>query len=266
MPFADSDGIRIYYDDTGEGEPALLCLPGWCNTHTIFEPLAERLSADHRVLAMDWRGHGKSQASDRDFGFAEMARDAVAVMQDSGAQSVIPIAQGQAPWAAVELYRLLGERGPKIVISSWPVISPSGNPLASRFLNAIRALQYYERWREGAEQLLTMWLNGAPAFVETQIREQMLRQGFEMWSRGGREILAMCALEGEPLRMLSNFSPPVSVLHVYCQPRAPEFLAVQESFAREHPWYSVHRLEGVSQFPTVEVPDETAAVIRKFLR
>jgi pimeloyl-ACP methyl ester carboxylesterase len=266
MPFADSDGIRIFYDDTGEGEPALLCLPGWCNTHTIFEPLAERLSADHRVLAMDWRGHGNSQASDRDFGFPEMARDAVAVMQDSGAQSVIPIAQGQAPWAAVELHRLLGERVPKIVISSWPVISPSGNPLASRFLNAIRALQYYERWREGAEQLLTMWLNGAPAFVETQIREQMLRQGFEMWSRGGREILAMYALEGEPLRVLSNFSPPVSVLHVYCQPRAPEFLAVQESFAREHPWYSVHRLEGVSQFPTVEVPDETAAVIREFLR
>jgi pimeloyl-ACP methyl ester carboxylesterase len=228
--------------------------------------LAERLSADHRVLAIDWRGHGNSQASDRDFGFAEMAEDAVAVMQDSGAHSVIPIAQGQAPWAAVELHRLLGERAPKIVVSSWPVISPSGNPLASRFLNAIRALGYYERWREGAEQLLTMWLSGAPAAVEAQIREQMLRQGFEMWSRGGREILAMYALEGEPLRVLSNFSPQVPVLHVYCQPRAPEFLSVQEAFAREHPWYSVHRLEGVSQFPTVEVPDETAAVIREFLR
>ena len=266
MPFADSEGIRIYYDDTGEGEPALLCLPGWCNTHALFAPLAERLSNDHRVLAMDWRGHGNSQASDRDFGFPEMARDALAVMRDSGAQSVIPIAQGQAPWAAVELHRLLGERVPKMVISSWPVISPSGNPLASRFLNAIRALQYYERWRDGAERLLTMWLSDAPATVETQIREQMLRQGYETWSRAGREILAMYALEGEPLRVLSDLSPPVPVLHVYCQPRAPEFLAVQESFAREHPWYSVHRLEGVSQFPTVEVPDETTAVIGEFLR
>jgi pimeloyl-ACP methyl ester carboxylesterase len=176
MPFADSEGIRIYYDDRGEGEPALLCLPGWCNTHTIFTPLAEHLSADHRVLVMDWRGHGNSQASDRDFGFPEMAGDAVAVMQDSGAQSVIPIAQGQAPWAAVELHRLLSERMPKMVASSWPVISPSANPLASRFLNAIRALGYYERWREGAEQLLRMWLSGAPPSVETQIRNQMLRR------------------------------------------------------------------------------------------
>jgi pimeloyl-ACP methyl ester carboxylesterase len=266
MPFADSEGIRIYYDDTGEGEPALLCLPGWCYTHTIFEPLAERLSADHRVLAMDWRGHGNSQASDRDFGFAEMAGDAVAVIEASGARSVIPIAQGQAPWVTIELHRRLGERMPKIVASSWPVISPSGNPLASRFLNAIRACQYYERWREGAEQLLTMWLSGAPASVETQIRDQMLRQGYETWSRAGREILAMYALEGEPLRVLSTFSSPVPVLHVYSQPRAPEFLSAQESFAREHPWYSVHRLEGVSQFPTLEVPDETADVIREFIQ
>ncbi len=265
MPFADSEGIRIYYDDSGEGEPALLCLPGWCNTHTIFAALAERLSADHRVLAMDWRGHGNSQASDRDFGFAEMAGDAVAVMQDSGAQSVIPIAQGQAPWAAVELHQLLGERMPKMVISSWPVISPSGNPLASRFLGAIRAVQYYERWREGAEQLLTMWLSGAPASVETQIRSQMLSHGYEMWSRAGREISAMFEQEGDPLTALSKLSPPVDVLHVYAQPSAPEYLSTQEAFAREHPWFHVRRLEAASQFPTLEVPDETAAVVREFI-
>jgi hypothetical protein len=155
---------------------------------------------------------------------------------------------------------------PTNVASICPVISHSGYPLASRVLNAIRALQYYERWREGAEQLLTMWLSGAPASVETQIRNQMLLQGYATWSRAGREILAMYALEGEPLRVLSNFSPPVPVLNVYCQPRTPEFLAVQESFAREHPWYSVHRLEGVSQFPTLEVPEEMAGVIREFIR
>jgi pimeloyl-ACP methyl ester carboxylesterase len=126
MPFADSEGIRIYYDDRGEGEPVLLCLPGWCNDHTIFTPLAERLSADYRVLALDWRGHGHSQASDRDFGFAENAVDALAVVEASGAQSVVPIAQGQAPWGAIELHRLLGERMPKMVLSSWPVISPVG--------------------------------------------------------------------------------------------------------------------------------------------
>jgi hypothetical protein len=111
-----------------------------------------------------------------------------------------------------------------------------------------------------------MWLSGAPASVETHIRNQMLLQGYATWSRAGREILAMYALEGEPLRVLSDLSPQVPVLHVYSQPRAPEFLKVQEAFAQEHPWYSVHRLEGVSQFPTLEVPDEMASVITEFIR
>jgi len=52
---------------------------------------------------------------------------------------------------------------------------------------------------------------------------------------------------------------------VYAQPRAPEFLSAQESVARDHPWFAVRRLEAVSHFPTLEVPDETADVIREFI-
>src|ERR687886_223576 len=98
MPFADSEGTRIYYDDRGTGEPVLLCLSGWCVHHTIYEPLVERMSGHHRVLAMDWRGHGQSQASDQDFGYAEMVADVLAVLQASGAPSVIPISQAHGGW------------------------------------------------------------------------------------------------------------------------------------------------------------------------
>ena len=174
---------------------------------------------------MDWRGHGMSQAPDGDFGFAEMAWDAIAVILDSGAHSVIPIGQGQLPWVAVELRRRLGERVPKMVASSWPVISLRGNPLAPRFLGAMEAVQDEAHWRETAEQVVTMFVGGAPASVQTQIRNQMLlSHGYEMWSRAGREISAIFAREGDPLTALSKLSPPVPVLHVYAQPPAPEYL------------------------------------------
>ena len=48
------------YDDCGEGDDAILFLPGWCGPRTIFQPIADRLSADHRTLALDWRGQGFS--------------------------------------------------------------------------------------------------------------------------------------------------------------------------------------------------------------
>jgi len=266
MAFADSEGTRIYYDDRGKGEPVLLCLPGWCVHHTMFVPLAERLSAQHRVLVMDWRGHGKSQASDRDFGHAEMLADALAVIQASRAQSVIPIAQAHGGWVAIELRRRLDQRVPKMVFTSWNPIFTSGNPLAPPFLAAMQAMQDNARWRETVEQIFTTWLSRAPASLDTHIRTEMGSHSFEMWSRAGREIVAMYAREGDPLQALSELSPPVPVLHVYAQPRAPEYLSTQESFARDHPWFAVRRLEAVSHFPTLEVPDETASVMREFIQ
>jgi hypothetical protein len=138
---------------------------------------------------MDWRGHGKSQASDGDFGFTEMAGDALAVIEASGAHSVIPIAQGQIPWVAVELRRQLGERMTRIVAISWPVISTSGNSLAPRFLGVLQALQDEARWREGAEQMMRMFLSGAPASVARQMRNEMGSHGFDS---GPRKYRAMC--------------------------------------------------------------------------
>lgn len=265
MAFADSEGTRIYYDDKGKGEPVLLCLTGWCVHHTIFLPLAERLSAQHRVLAMDWRGHGKSQAPDQDFGYAEMLADAISVIEASGAQSVIPIAQAHGGWVAIELRRRLEKRVPKIVSISWNPFFTSGNPVASQFLRAREALQDHALWRDTLEQMLTGWLSGAPASVNTHIRNEMESHGFEDWARAGREISAMYARHGDPLQALSQLNPPVSALHVYVEPHAPEYLSEQESFARDHSWFAVRRLKAVSHFPTLEVPDETARVIREFI-
>ena len=274
MPFADSDGTRIYYDDRGTGEPVILCLPGWCVHHTIYAPLAERLSADQRVLAMDWRGHGGSQESDGDFGYPEMVADVVAVIEASGANSVITIAQAHGGWVAVELRRRLGERVPKMIFISWNPIITGGNPLAPPSLREVpvlqtttfwQALQDEDRWSEAVKQVVTTWVGDAPASVAKQIWDDTGTHGYEMWSRGGREISAMFARETDPVQAFSSFSPPVPVLHVYAQPRAPEFLSAQEAVAQEHPWFAVRRLEAVSHFPQLEVPDETAAVIREFI-
>jgi pimeloyl-ACP methyl ester carboxylesterase len=130
----------------------------------------------------------------------------------------------------------------------------------------MQGLQDNARWRETVEQLLTMWLSGAPASVATHIRNEMESHGFEDWARAAREIVAVYAREGNPLQALSELSPPVPVLHVYAQPRTPEYLSIQESFARDHPWFAVRRLEAVSHFPMLEVPDKTEGVIREFIQ
>jgi len=60
--FFDSNGVRIRYVDVGTGEPVVL-IHGYTNFiegNWIETGVLENLSKDHRVIALDLRGHGKS--------------------------------------------------------------------------------------------------------------------------------------------------------------------------------------------------------------
>jgi pimeloyl-ACP methyl ester carboxylesterase len=58
--FFDSSGVRLRYIMTGNGEPVVLVHGLGANAEYHFVPLIKDLSRDHLVIAMDCRGHGKS--------------------------------------------------------------------------------------------------------------------------------------------------------------------------------------------------------------
>ena len=80
MAETQSSGGRIDYSDNGQGEPALLLMPGWCATRKAFGAMAELSAKRRRVLALNWRGHGNSAVADTDFGEAALVEDALAVI------------------------------------------------------------------------------------------------------------------------------------------------------------------------------------------
>src|SRR5438067_13606462 len=97
------------------------------------------------------------------------------------------------------------------------------------------------------------------------VRQEMGTYGFAMWARAGREILAAYTRAGSPLKALAELSPPVPTLHLYSQPADPGYLAAQEAFAAEHPWFHVRRLPARSHFPMLEVPEMVATEIEQFV-
>ena len=60
MTVAQIDGVGIYYEVTGAGEPLLL-IHGAANSGLWFGDLASRLAETHRVIVPDLRGLGRSQ-------------------------------------------------------------------------------------------------------------------------------------------------------------------------------------------------------------
>ena len=60
--YPSADGLSLYYRDyDGEASKTpLLCLPGLTRNARDFEAFAERMSPQHRVLSLEFRGRGES--------------------------------------------------------------------------------------------------------------------------------------------------------------------------------------------------------------
>ena len=75
--FFQSDGVRIRYVVAGHGD-AVVLIHRWSASAEMWEPLIKNLSRDHRVIAMDCRGHGKSDKPHDPTAYGdEMVKDVV---------------------------------------------------------------------------------------------------------------------------------------------------------------------------------------------
>ena len=82
MPIANNHGVRLHWDEKGQGTPVLLVM-GHRYSSAMWYPVIPALSAEHRLIWFDNRGTGQSDAP-RGFTVGDMADDAFAVMDAAG--------------------------------------------------------------------------------------------------------------------------------------------------------------------------------------
>jgi pimeloyl-ACP methyl ester carboxylesterase len=81
--FFDSGGVKIYYRVEGKGEPVLLIHGFATNAYYqwVYPGVFRALAKDHRVIALDVRGHGRSdKPTEIDKYGTEMVEDAVRLL------------------------------------------------------------------------------------------------------------------------------------------------------------------------------------------
>ncbi len=101
--FVETNGVKIYYEIHGEGEPLLL-LHGFTLSSKRWAPWIEDLSKDHQLIIPDLRGHGNSTNPSKAFTHKMAAIDMYGLMdhlkidrfqamgQSSGAMTLIQMA------------------------------------------------------------------------------------------------------------------------------------------------------------------------------
>ena len=75
-----STGATVAVTDVGSGTPLVL-LHGVCMSRHFFERNVQALAADHRIVALDFRGHGASPSIEGGHSIAQYARDVRALIE-----------------------------------------------------------------------------------------------------------------------------------------------------------------------------------------
>lgn len=91
--------VTLRYVDEGDGAPPLLFVHGWACDHTHFAPQAAQFAPRHRVVSLDQRGFGTSDAPEQDYTLEGFADDLAAACE--GLDLQCPVIVGHSLGGAV---------------------------------------------------------------------------------------------------------------------------------------------------------------------
>jgi pimeloyl-ACP methyl ester carboxylesterase len=95
MKFTDSveslDGVKIVYEVSGNGEPALVFAHCWCGSRSYLKEQVEHFSKKHICISLDLAGHGESGINRERWTIEAFAQDVVAVVKKINPGKVILI-------------------------------------------------------------------------------------------------------------------------------------------------------------------------------
>ena len=110
MPYADVNGQRVHFLDSGGGGTPLVLGHGFLMDHEMFAPQVAALGGRFRVVAWDARGHGETVTSPEDFSYWDLAEDLRALLDTLGIERAVVGGVSQGGFVALRFALRYPER------------------------------------------------------------------------------------------------------------------------------------------------------------
>jgi len=225
--FVERDGVRVFYEAYGDGEPTVLLLPTWSVVHSRCWKMQIPYLARHcRVITFDGRGNGRSDrpAEPEAYAETEFAADALAVMDATGTDRAVLVCLSRGAERSLHLTAAHPERVAGIVFIAPAVPLPPATPRASAEQGFVTPLESYEGWGKWNQHY---WLAEHEAFLEfffsqvftephsTKQREDSVGWGLDTdpESLVATQLAPRLAGEAGVLELTKDVRCPVLVIH-----------------------------------------------------
>ena len=141
---ADSQGVKIAYELRGDGEPLVL-VHGLAYDRAGWGRLPDLLAERFRVVLVDNRGVGESDAPEGPYAVAQMAADVAAVLDDAGIERTNLFGVSLGGYIAQEFALTYPSRVAKLVLCSTAPGGPKAQPMPAAGLEAFGKFPTLER-------------------------------------------------------------------------------------------------------------------------
>jgi 3-oxoadipate enol-lactonase len=261
MPFTNVGDARIHYEVTGPktGEPVVLIMGlGW--DMSGWDLMLPHLKG-YRVLRLDNRGAGSSDAPDKPYSIVGMADDTVKVMDAAGMSSAHVYGASLGSMIAQEIALSHPERVRSLILGcpSPGVIAVPGSPGIIRLMLTRGQYTPEEAFRKAAPYLFHRALQQSPELIEEAMQRRLAIPVNPVGYR--RQLQA--PLRWSSLRRLPRLRIPTLVMHGDHDRLIPDLNG--RLIARLIPNARFHSIKGAGHVYSTDAPGEAAGVAVRFI-
>ena len=263
MPKASVNGIELYYESHGEGEP-LLFISGLGGHLAEIPYLVESYRQHFRFIPFDARGCGRSDKPAGEFSITQFADDAAALMDALGIESASIYGSSMGGMVAQELTLRHPQRVRALILGCTTAGAARGAPpLPETIQRAARALQL-----SGEEAMAAGWALGySREYIESHYDRLLARsQNASQFAAPPDSWLrqAAAASKHDTYDRLNQIACPVLIIHGSDDVMLPVRNA--ELLRDGIPHAELHILPGMGHGYNLEAQEQADPLVIDFVR
>jgi len=254
LGWLERDGVALFYEEAGGGGTPFLLVHGIACDHAYLAPQFEHFErAGHRVVAVDLRGHGRSDAPEGDYTIGGFADDLAWSCGQLGLEKPVVVGHSLGGEISLALAAAFPDLPAAVVLMDSTIVPPRERTETMRpFIESLRTPAYPDELRGYFSRF----------FLPTDDRERKARI-LEAAPQTPQHVVASVWEDGFFVYDTAAAAAACTAPVLYIDAGTPNTNLGR--FGELCPQLVIGRTVGSGHFLQLEVPDQVNAMIERFL-